>query len=119
MKLLIAASAALPLAFLALPGAVGAKPKPARCAITSAGNPAYRGPCTFLPEAGGSFGLQPSGRRDFFGGIGNLSVYLTEPGVAQVSGLTNEGINSRWGEARRSPKDRACWDGSDFRICVY
>jgi hypothetical protein len=104
---------------LAFPAAAAARPKPARCAIASAGNPDFRGPCLFLAEAGGSFSLQPSGRRALVGEITNLSVYITEPGVAEVSGLTKAGVNSRWGEARRSRKDRACWDGADFRICVH
>jgi hypothetical protein len=117
MKLLAAAALGIPLAFLAWPDAAAAKP--ARCAIASAGNPAFRGPCDFTAEAGGSFALKPSGRRALVGEITSLSVFITEPGLAQVSGLTRDGINSRWGEARRSRKDRACWDGADFRICVY
>jgi hypothetical protein len=118
LALAAAAAAALSCALIALPDAAAAKP--ARCAIASAGNPAYRGPCEFLPEAGGSFALNPAGgRRALVGGITSISVFITEPGVAQVSGLTRDGISSRWGEARRARKDRACWDGADFRICVY
>jgi hypothetical protein len=33
--------------------------------------------------------------------------------------LTDEGINSRWGRAIRSRRDRACWVGEDFTICAY
>lgn len=46
-----------------------------------------------------------------------LSVSIVEmsPGIAEVSGLTQDGINSRWGQARR---DGACWSGEDFRICI-
>lgn len=35
-----------------------------------------------------------------------------------VRGLTSEGINSRWGEAKRSKKDKSCWIGEDFKICA-
>jgi hypothetical protein len=117
MKLVLAAAAAV--ASLAFAAGASAKPKTARCAISSAGNPAYRGPCTFLPEKGGSFDLGPIGRKLFFDDVSSLSVWITEPGVAEVRGLTTGGINSRWGEARRSRKDPACWQGEDFSICVY
>jgi hypothetical protein len=93
--------------------------KAARCVIASAGNPDYRGPCAFLPDKGGSFGLEAIGKRGFSPDIVSISVWIVEPGVAEVRGLTRDGINSRWGEARRSKRDRACWDGADFRICVY
>ena len=36
------------------------------------------------------------------------------PGVAQVYGITKNGCNSRWGEAKFNGK---CWVGSDFQIC--
>ncbi len=46
-----------------------------------------------------------------------LTISVTEmsPGTAEVSGLTKDGINSRWGEARF---DGRCWTGDDFRICT-
>lgn len=46
-----------------------------------------------------------------------LSVSIVEisRGTAEVSGVTRDGINSRWGQARR---DGACWSGEDFRICI-
>jgi len=47
-----------------------------------------------------------------------ISVTMISPGVAEVRGLTRAGINSRWGEARRSTQDRSCWTGSDFQICA-
>jgi hypothetical protein len=116
MKLILAAVAFAALAFA---GHASARPKTARCAITSNGSPAYKGPCGFLAEKGGSFALEPIGRKLFFDEISSLSVWIVEPGVAEVRGLTTSGINSRWGEARRSRRDRACWEGADFRICVY
>jgi hypothetical protein len=114
MRLLLAA-AALALAALA---ATPALARPARCVVTSAGEPAWRGPCDFIPDSGGSFGIQPA-RGRFPDGIGFISVSLIRSGVAEVRGLTSDGINSRWGEARRSRRDPACWIGSDFGVCVY
>jgi hypothetical protein len=39
-------------------------------------------------------------------------------GMAEVRGLTVDGINSRWGSARRNVNNPACWDGADFQICA-
>lgn len=105
---------------LAVPAAPAeAKPRTATCAVKSAGAPAYRGPCRFIPDAKGSFSVEPTGRRAFGNGITSIGVWIVSPGVAEVRGLTRDGINSRWGEARRSKRDRACWAGSDFSVCVY
>jgi hypothetical protein len=104
------------LAVLAMPAAAAARP--ARCVVQSAGAPIWRGGCDFIPDRGGSFGIQPL-RGRFPGGISDISVFVTEPGVAEVRGLTRDGINSRWGEARRSRRDPACWVGEDFSVCVY
>ena len=101
-----------------------AQPAPARervvrCVVAGADAPAYRGRCRFLPDGGGSFSLRPGAGRAFPGGTSDVSIHLIAPGQAEVRGLTTGGINSRWGEARRSTKDRACWEGSDFRVCAY
>ncbi|HET8540172.1 MAG TPA: hypothetical protein VFL83_09910 [Anaeromyxobacter sp.] len=78
------------------------------------------GPCRFLPEGKrGSFSLSAlDGQQPLFEGILVLSVTVVAPGKAEVRGVTAEGINSRWGEARRSKADPACWTGSDFEICA-
>jgi hypothetical protein len=95
----------------------------ARCDIrTNSG--AYAGSCDFTPSKGGSFSIAPIGRAEFFThakddpGITMISVDVAGSS-AEVSGLTTDGINSMWGEANRSLKDRACWVGEDFSICVY
>jgi hypothetical protein len=79
----------------------------------------FRGNCIFKQFGGnGSFSIEsPSGR--IKGEVVMINVYVTEPGVAEVRGLTTSGINSRWGRARRSTSDPACWVGSDFTICAY
>lgn len=99
--------------------AATAGPRQVRCVITASPEN-YEGPCLFTPDQNGSFAVAPPGGREWLGGeIGQVAVFVLEPGVADVRGLTKDGINSRWGRAQRSTSDPACWDGSDFRICAY
>lgn len=83
----------------------------------------FKGKCNFIPEAGGSFTLMDAAGRDkLYGTVGMVSVNLTGKDTAEVSGLVLDksgGHNSRWGSAKRSRLDRACWDGGDFRICAW
>jgi hypothetical protein len=110
---------------LLVPTAALAKGRVVDCAITSLpGNAVqFKGKCTFLPEAGGSFTLMDAkGRDTFYGSIGMVSVTLTGKDMAEVSGLVVDAggaHNSRWGAATRSKTDGACWDGTDFRICAW
>lgn len=98
--------------------AADALARPARCVLT--GSVAYRGKCDFTPEPGnGGFALSPISPKSFPAGIDPIHVYKLDKETAEVRGLTRLGISSRWGEARRSKKDPACWEGADFRICVY
>ena len=92
-----------------------------KCRIESAGNPPVNGQCLFKSEAGGSFSLENTDvRRSLVGpSILNVMVTVTKPGVAEVRGVTKAGINSRWGEAKRSRQDPACWQGADFKICAW
>ena len=108
----------LALAMAALSSAAHTRPKSARCVISTEEAP-YSGPCRFIPEAGGSFVLEPVRGRRFFGEITSISVEMVGRGEAEVRGLTTSGINSRWGAARRSRRDPACWEGQDFSICAY
>jgi hypothetical protein len=95
-----------------------AKPRAARCVIDAAGAPRWSGSCQFQAERGGSFTVTPP-RGSFQNGVSAISVAIVRPGLAEVRGLTRSGVNSRWGEATRSRRDRACWVGSDFSVCVY
>lgn len=95
-----------------------AEPREARCLIEQAGEAPWRGPCLFHSEQG-SFALLPAPGGSFASGVAQVSVYLTGRGVAEVRGLTPVGINSRWGEARRSTRRPACWEREDFRICAW
>ena len=98
---------------------VEARPRLARCIVQSDGSATYRGPCLFTAERNGSFSVTPPEGRRFSSGISIISLGIVSRGVGEVRGLTRDGINSRWGQALRSPQDPACWIGEDFRICVY
>lgn len=103
--------------------ATAALPEPApartaRCVIVT-NDATYRGPCVFNPDRGGSFSVSKPGGGPILPNITDVSVFILAPGRADVRGLTTDGINSRWGSATRSATDRACWVGSDFRICAY
>ena len=90
------------------------------CRVESEGKVQVNGKCRFIPDEGGSFTLEHADtkRAVFFGEILSVTVSIVSPGVAEVRGLTRQGVNSRWGEARRMTSDRACWQGSDFKICA-
>ncbi len=116
MRYLVSAPIVVALALAA--NAAFAAPRAARCVVGSSGSASWNGPCQFFAERGGSFTITPA-RGDFPDGIGSISLSIIAPGRGEVRGLTSDGINSRWGPATRSTRDRACWIGEDFRICVY
>lgn len=118
--------AALAMLTLLVPSAAYSKGRVVDCRISSPDGAyvQFKGRCKFVPEPGGSFSLSDAaGKAKFYGTISIVSVYLTGKDTAEVSGLVLDpgggGHNSRWGEARRSTKDRACWNGSDFQICAW
>lgn len=122
MRLIVA----LALLAVALSSVTSAKGRVVDCRISSLDGAyvQFKGRCQFTPEPGGSFSLSDaSGKAKFYSTISVVSVYLTGKDTADVSGLVLDpaggGHNSRWGEAKRSTKDRACWDGSDFQICAW
>ena len=91
-----------------------------KCQIDSYGEPSYKGTCLFLPDTNGSFSLENLTKgKPLTGTVSMISVTVIEKGVAEVRGLTTEGINSRWGAAKRSSKDQACWEGEDFKVCAW
>ena len=107
----------LPLVLLAGTG----QARDAGCRIEQAGRVVLDRTCDFAPDGrDGSFTLSPrgGGQGMLFGSVSVVSVSVIEPGLAEVRGLTRDGINSRWGTARRSERDGACWQGDDFRICA-
>ena len=97
-----------------------AQARDAQCQILQGEKVFYKGLCDFRADGvGGSFALL-SKRRDgsLTKEVSMISVAVSSPGVAEVRGLTRYGINSRWGEARRSAADPSCWAGADFRVCA-
>lgn len=115
-----AIAAALVSAALAAPCLAQGKSRLVDCRVESEGKAQVAGKCRFTPDEGGSFTLEHADpkRTVFFGEIMSVTVSVISPGVAEVRGLTRQGVNSRWGEARRMANDRACWQGSDFKICA-
>jgi len=91
----------------------------ARCLIKQSGVTTYSGDCAFHLERGGSFSIRRPDGESIQPGVTDINVSIVSPGVAEVRGLTTDGINSRWGAATRSTADGACWTGSDFEICAY
>lgn len=81
----------------------------------------YKGSCSFSPEAkNGSFSLGNAAKdKPLTETIYSVSVSITEKGVAEVFGSVVGGTNSRWGEAKRSAEDKACWEGADFKVCAW
>ncbi len=90
--------------------------RPAQCNVTS-GDGRYDGPCRFTPTGKGSFSVSAPKFRRLMGAT-DISVYPIGGGKAEVRGLTSDGINSRWGEATRSKTNKACWIGTDFKVCA-
>jgi hypothetical protein len=108
----------VPAIMLAAPQ-VAARSKLASCRIVSNGAVKFSGRCRFTAERGGSFTLSRArGGGRLYGSILSVSVTIVGRGVAEVRGLTSGGINSRWGRAVRSKRDRACWVGRGFRVCA-
>lgn len=92
--------------------------KTAKCEILSSGE-YYVSKCNFQSERDGSFSLSNLNKnRTIIPNVSIINVYVTQKNVAEVRGLTTDGINSRWGQAIRSTTDRACWVGDDFEICA-
>ena len=118
MKIQTLALLAMALVFTGNPSI--AADRKVKCQIDSNGEPSYKGSCLFLPDTNGSFALENLAKyKPLTGTVSMISVTVIEKGVAEVRGLTADGINSRWGEAKRSAKDQACWEGEDFKVCAW
>lgn len=99
--------------------------KIANCAISNDyEGTIFKGPCSFKADRDGSFEIKPVKgnyliKPDSAGpGVLSVSLEIAHVGRGEVRGMTGDGVNSRWGAAKRSDSDRACWVGSDFRVCV-
>lgn len=109
------------IALMFAPSSASSASKIARCLIVSGGAVEFRGRCLFSTEGrDGSFTVQNTSRSGaMFGSVLSVSVTMIGRGVAEVRGLTRQGINSRWGTARRSARRPACWVGRGFSICAW
>lgn len=94
------------------------KPRTIDCQITTV-HTSYKGRCHFIAEKGGSFTLSNiNSQNPLIGDTKTLHVYIVDKGVAEVDSLHEDGITTSWGTATRSQKQKACWVGSDFKICA-
>ena len=92
--------------------------RPGKCAITSGGHTYRPSGCLIRKGTDEGLGWHIIEKKDgspLLDEILTVSIVETGPGTAEVSGLTQGGINSRWGETKR---DGTCWSGEDFRICI-
>ncbi len=107
---------AMLVAMLLINHQANAKDRVVKCQVSE-----YQGSCLFTPDTpNGSFSLSNSDpNKPLTETINTVTVTIIEKGLAEVSGLTADGINSRWGEAKRSTKDKACWEGEDFKVCAW
>jgi len=88
------------------PSVVFASEKIAKCLIED-NTRFFKGNCVFHSGEGGSFSLSnPNESLPIAEGVSMVNVYIVGKGLAEVRGLTLLGINSRWGEAKRSMKDK-------------
>lgn len=98
-----------------------AQAKIARCVVTVEDRLIMNGPCNFQAEGGdGSFSLGAVNPRAWLAPeVGSLALWVSKPGHAEVFVVAERA--SRWGAARRSRNDKACWIGRAgfFKICAY
>jgi hypothetical protein len=119
MRTTLALAAVAAAATIAALPAAATQNRVARCTVRSGGEH-YDGLCRFLPEdGGGSFSAAPASGEPFFGNVEEVSLIVVRRGLAAVRGLTAQGLRSRWCIARRSGRDLACWEGTDFSVCAY
>ena len=110
---------AITLAMIASTALAAPAGKVARCVLKTSDPSNYSGPCRFMPGPKGSFVLGPAKGKVILDVFSSISVDIVGPDKAEVRGLGSNGVNSRWGEAKRSRRDPACWEGDDFSICVH
>lgn len=90
----------------------------ARCVITSRDAPVWRGPCLFTSLGGGGFTVSGIDGGDL-DGMSDFALEIVSPGVGRASYMMMSGRHEDGGILRRSRRDRACWVGRDYSICVY
>ena len=96
-----------------------AEARNAKCLIKSGNTTQFSGTCDFRGARNGSFSLTAGKSGRFVKNIVVVSVTVLSKNAADVRGLTKAGINSRWGSAKRSRQNRACWVGNGFKVCAW
>lgn len=95
-----------------------AQAKEATCQIDESGQTRYKGKCNFQPQGGGSFYIShPNIIKKLK--VEGLMVIIEGKNQAVVQATNLGGGGSMWGEAVRSQKQKACWVGSDFKVCAW
>lgn len=92
----------------------------ASCQVTSGGKTLDVQDCQaiYTAEPGSAteeFSIQRKNKEPLSDSVTMISVFEFQKDQAMVTGLTKDGINSKWGTAE---KKNGCWEGSDFKICV-
>ncbi|MBK8674824.1 MAG: hypothetical protein IPN27_00100 [Cellvibrionales bacterium] len=93
--------------------------KEKKCLVESNGDEQFSGRCVVTRESESITLSSVDPSKPLIDGINDVTLFVDNDS-AEVSGfLTEQGRSSRWGEAARSKSDTSCWDGSDFKICIW
>ena len=91
--------------------------KTATCQIDEQGRTTFKGKCNFYADSDGSFTITKTNvNRPLMRNVMDVTVSINEKDFADVHSTTKSGNNSRWGQAKRT---KACWIGSDFKVCAW
>lgn len=94
-----------------------ASAKTATCQIDEQGRTTFKGKCNFHADSDGSFYITNTNpNRPLMRNVMDVTVNIEEKDFADVHSSNKNGNDSRWGKAKRS---KACWVGSDFKVCAW
>lgn len=99
-----------------------AEAKAARCVLNGFMDQPYDGPCDFKPLKGGSFSVVGSGSRDDWidkSGYQVIRLIVTGNGRGRLEGRAGSAMYVDLATVARDRNAPACWEGDDYRICVY
>lgn len=91
--------------------------KSATCQIDEKGKTTFKGKCNFYADSDGSFTItNTNSNRPLIRNITDITVTINEKDFANVHSTSKSGNEIRWGQAKRT---KACWVGSDFKVCAW
>lgn len=90
----------------------------AQCRVSNDYGESFEGDCLYESLGYESFSIMPANQDQSILGSLQVTVWVENDEIVEVRGLTTDGINSRWGQVRRSIEDADCWVGEDFIICT-